>query len=229
MSKTSMCLVLLLAEAALHKRKVAARICFWLAVAVLLVCGNGRVDAALARHLERRYLPPQPVPAADCILVLGGGTVAKIPSRPTVELNEKGGRVLYAAHLYRQGKAPRILCTGNVGTGGVALRPEAEDMKELLEMMGIPADAILLETRASDTHENAKNSLALLRERNFRRVLLVTSAMHMPRAMGVFKKNCGGIEFIPAPTDFRTAERIQAVVPEAQKAGPNTLQPGAFL
>jgi uncharacterized SAM-binding protein YcdF (DUF218 family) len=207
---TSMCLVLLLAAAALHKRKVASRVCFWLAVAVLLVCGNGWVDAALARHLERQYLPPQPVPAADCILVLGGGTVAKIPPRPTVELNEKGDRVLYAAHLYRQGKAPRILCTGNVGTGGVALRPEAEDMKELLEMMGVPADAILLEAKASDTHQNAKNSLALLRERNFRRVLLVTSAMHMPRAMGVFKKNCGGIELIPAPTDFRTTERIPA-------------------
>jgi len=77
--------VLLLAAAVLQRRKVASRICFWLAVAVLLVCGNGWVDAALARHLERQYpslasqpstLSPQP-PQADCIVVLGGGTVEK--------------------------------------------------------------------------------------------------------------------------------------------------------
>jgi uncharacterized SAM-binding protein YcdF (DUF218 family) len=227
---TSLCLVLLLASAALQKRKVASRICFWLAVAILVVCGNGWVDAALVRHLERQYPPltsqpstlnPQPRVAgsewqvaraseADCILVLGGGTVAKIPPRPTVEVSEAGDRVLYAAHLYRQGIAPRVICTGNVGTGGVASHPEAEDMKELLVMVGVPADAIILETDAANTHEHAKNLQALLRERNFKRVLLVTSAMHMPRSMGVFKKDCAGIEFIPAPTDFRIAEQIPA-------------------
>ena len=215
---TSLCLVLLLAAAALQKRKVASRICFWLAVAVLLICGNGWVDSALARHLERQYPPltsqpstlnPQPS-GADCILVLGGGTLAKIPPRPTVEVSEAGDRVLYAAHLYRQGKAPRVICTGNVGTGGVAPHPEAEDMAELLEMVGVPANAIILETNASNTHQHAKNLYALLRERQFHRVLLVTSAMHMPRSMGVFQKDCAGIEFIPAPTDFRVPDRIPA-------------------
>jgi uncharacterized SAM-binding protein YcdF (DUF218 family) len=144
--------------------------------------------------------------------VLGGGTEAKIPPRPTVEVKEAGDRVLYAAHLYRQGKAPRVICTGNVGTGGVALHPEAEDMKELLELVGVPANAIILETNASSTHQHAKNLQVLLRERSFQRVLLVTSAMHMPRAMGVFKKESAGtgIEFIAAPTDFRITEPIPA-------------------
>jgi uncharacterized SAM-binding protein YcdF (DUF218 family) len=105
-----------------------------------------------------------------------------------------------------------VICTGNVATGGVALRSEAEDMRELLEMVGVPADAIILETDASNTHQHAKNLQALFRERNFQRVLLVTSAMHMPRAMGVFKKDCADVEFIPAPTDFRGAHRGAVVV-----------------
>jgi len=207
---TSLCLVLLLAAAALRKHKVANRICFWLAVAILLAGGNGWLAAALTRHLERQYLPPHSLPMADCILVLGGGTWAKIPPRPTVEVAEAGDRVLYGAYLYRQGKAPRLICTGNVGTGGVAFRPESEGMKELLELLGVPADAIIIEVHSGNTHQHGTNLRALLEERNFRRVLLVTSAMHMPRAVGVFKKECAGIEFIPAPTDFRITDPIPA-------------------
>jgi uncharacterized SAM-binding protein YcdF (DUF218 family) len=75
--------------------------------------------------------------------------------------------------------------------------------------------------RSGSTHQHGTNLRALLEERNFRRVLLVTSAMHMPRAVGVFKKECAGIEFIPAPTDFRITDpipapwyqRLKAVVP----------------
>ena len=207
---TSVCLVLLLAAAVLHKRKVASRICVWLGVAVLLICGNGWVDEALARHLERQYLPPQPLPEADCILVLGGGALAKIPPRTTVEVSEAGDRELYAAHLYRQGKAPCVLCTGKSGIGGVVPHPEAEDMKELLEMVGVPGEAIILETEATNTHQHGTNLRAVFQVRHFKRVLLVTSAMHMPRAMGVFWRDCPGIEFIPAPTDFRITERVSA-------------------
>jgi uncharacterized SAM-binding protein YcdF (DUF218 family) len=150
------------------------------------------------------------VPTADCIVVLGGGTCPKLSPRSTVEVSEAGDRVLYAAHLYREGKAPRIVCTGKVGTGGVAVQPESQDMKELLEMLGVPADAILTEVRSGNTHEHGTNLRALLEEQNFRRVLLVTSAMHMPRAVGMFKKDCGGIEFLPAPTDFRVTDSIPA-------------------
>ena len=95
---TSVCLILLLGAAAFQKRKVASRICFWLAVAVLLVCGNGWVIGALARHLEWQNLPPNPVPQADCILILSGGLQSRIPPRPTIEVGEAGDRVLYARY-----------------------------------------------------------------------------------------------------------------------------------
>jgi uncharacterized SAM-binding protein YcdF (DUF218 family) len=69
-------------------------------------------------------------------------------------------------------------------------------------VLGVPAEAISVETKSRNTYEHAKNAGPLLTEREFRRVLLVTSALHMPRALGVFKRQCPGTEFIPAPTDF---------------------------
>lgn len=253
---TSLAILLLLASALLKKREVARRICFWLAVAVLLICGNGWVVKYSTRYLERQYPVLQdqgpgtkdhglrttdygpktidlssevngqrsmvngpsssPVnsqlsvvsgpPIADAILVLGGGTCPKIAPRPTVEVAEAGDRVLYAAYLFRNGKAPRILCTSGIGTGGIGPRPAAEDMAELLENLGVPKDAIVKETGSRNTHEHGSNLQPMLQEKGFKRVLLVTSALHMPRAMGVFKRSCPGIEFIPAPTDFRAVD-----------------------
>ena len=88
--------------------------------------------------------------------------------------------------------------------------PEKRDpaIEELLQNLGVPKEKIILETKARNTHEHATILCPLLGEQRFQHVLLVTSAMHMPRSMGVFKRLCPGIEFIPAPTDFRAPQRI---------------------
>ena len=205
---TSLCLVLLVAAAVFRNRKRVSRICFWLAVAILMVCGNGWLVGGLTKHLEWQYLPPNPVPLADCIVVLSGGVLSRIPPRPTIEVAAAGNRVLYGAHLFRQGKAPLIFCTGNVATGGIATRPAAEDMAELLELMGVPKEVILKETKSENTHEHAINLFPLFKEHGFKRVLLVTSALHMPRSIATFRRLCPGIEFIAAPTDFQATEKI---------------------
>ena len=157
----------------------------------------------MIRYLEGQHLPPQAMPTADAILVLSGGILGRTPPRQTVEIGDAGDRVLYGAELYRQGKAPQIICTGNVATGGIAPRPAAEDMAELLRLVGIPASAIATEIKSENTREHAVNLCPLLQERQMNRVLLVTSAMHMPRSIGVFRRLCPAIEFVPAPTDFR--------------------------
>ena len=207
---TSVSLILLLASAFFRIRQRVSRLLFWLGIACILVCGNGWLAGALTKNLEWRYLPPSPVPQADCILILSGGVLSRIPPRPTVEIADAGDRVLYGGYLYRQGKAPRVICTGNVATGGVAARPAAEDMAELLEEIGIPKESILTEIKSEDTHQHARNLYPLFQKSKFNRVLLVTSAMHMPRAVGTFRRLCPGIEFIPAPTDFQVTERIPA-------------------
>jgi len=215
---TSVSILLLLASAVLGrwKREKLSRISFWSAVAVLFVCGNGWLVGAMTRHLEWQYPPFDSLPStlnsqpprADAILILAGGIEAKAPPRPTVEVGDAGDRLLYGAYLFRQGKAPQIICTGNVATGGVARRPGAEEMAEFLGLIGIPESSLVREVKSENTREHARNLYPLLKEKQFKRILLVTSAMHMPRSMGVFKKLCPGIEFIPAPTDFHATEPL---------------------
>lgn len=199
---TSVAIALFVA-AAVVRRAALRRLFYSLALAVLLICGNGWVVRSLVLHLEAMHPAPDPVPEADAILVLSGGIHAKTPPRPTVEVSEAGDRVLYGAELYRRGKAPQIICTGDVGTGAIGPRPEAEDMAELLRMIGIPDSAIVLETKAQNTHEHAVNLCPIFEERKIQRVLLVTTAMHMPRSIGVFRHSCPAVEYVPAPTDFR--------------------------
>jgi uncharacterized SAM-binding protein YcdF (DUF218 family) len=197
-----------LAAAVLRKRQLPRCICFWFAVAILLICGNGWLIGTMTKNLEWKYLPANPVPQADCILILSGGILGKTPPRQTVEVADAGDRVLYGAYLFRQGKAPRIICTGNVATGGIARRAASEDMAELLESLGVGKDAIITETKSEDTRQHARNLSPVFREQGFKRILLVTSAMHMPRSIGTFRHLCSGIEFIPAPTDFHVTEGI---------------------
>jgi uncharacterized SAM-binding protein YcdF (DUF218 family) len=200
--------LLLFLTAALSKRKKLSMVCLWMAVAVLFICGNERVVGMFSGALESRYQSPDLIPHADCVLVLGGGILSRIPPRSTVEVNEAGNRVLYAAHLYREGKAPLIICTGASPSGRLGERSEAADMAELLIMLGVPDEAIVTETKARNTHEHALNLCQFFATQHIKRVLLVTSAMHMPRSMAVFRRFCPEIEFVAAPTDFRSAGRV---------------------
>jgi uncharacterized SAM-binding protein YcdF (DUF218 family) len=202
---TSIALFFFLA-AAIVRRRWLRRTFYALALAVLFVCGNGWVVHSMIRRLEWAYMPPNPLPSADAIVVLSGGIHAASPPRPTVEVSEAGDRVLYGAELFRRGKAPEIICTGDVGPASIGRRPEAEDMAELLVMIGIPKPSIVLETEAQNTHEHAVNLCPMFEARRIKRVLLVTTAMHMPRSMGVFLRSCPQVEYIPAPADFRVTD-----------------------
>ena len=77
-------------------------------------------------------------------------------------------------------------------------------MAELAEALGVPPSAMLIEPDSLNTFENAAYTQVLLANLGIERILLVTSAMHMPRSLAIFKKQ--GFEAIPAPTDFYVAQ-----------------------
>jgi uncharacterized SAM-binding protein YcdF (DUF218 family) len=171
------------------------------ALVILFLGGNRWVAMSLKRSLEWQYLPPAEIPKAEVIVLLGGGTEAADYPRQMVEVNGAGDRVFYAAQLYKQGKAPYILLSGgNITWSGNHTSTPAEDMAELLKMLGVPESALWLQTKSQNTHEDAQYSKAILDENHIHRILLVTSASHMPRAVGLFKKQ--GLEVIPLPTDY---------------------------
>ncbi|MEL6223487.1 MAG: YdcF family protein [Cyanobacteria bacterium J06626_14] len=187
----------------LWKRPRIAAISILLALVVILSFSSGYVSKRLARSLEWQYLPPEPVPTADAIVVLGGAMRSSIPPRPWVDVMDSGDRPLYAAHLYHEGKAPVIVMSGGrIGwkNGGT---PESSDMAIIAEAMGVPAEDILEDPTSLNTYENAVNVKQILERENLNTVLLVTSALHMPRSLRIFEKQ--GIEAIAAPTDYRIA------------------------
>lgn len=170
------------------------------ALIVLLIGSNGWVSRSLVRSLEGQNIPPGELPNAEAIIVLGGATKSAIPPRPSVDLSEEGDRILYAAQLYKRSLAPLVIVSG----GRIYWRgrgpSESADMAAIMMQMGVPASAILQEPDSLNTYENALNVKKILDSRGIHRVLLVTSAIHMPRSLLIFQRQ--GIAAIPAPTDF---------------------------
>lgn len=197
------CLVLAVALACRGRRRQATLIIF--SIALLWLGGNRLVGMAIMRSLESRYLPLAQIPRAPVIVVLGGGSRSPDFPRPTAELNEAGDRLLYAAWLYKQGAAPHLLLSGGravwLGSGRV---DEAEVMAQVLEMMGVPRAALWIEDGSRNTYENAGETRRVLAERGITEIILVTSAMHMPRSVRLFERQ--GLRVIPAPTDFQVTQ-----------------------
>ncbi|HHP7229435.1 MAG TPA: YdcF family protein, partial [Xenococcaceae cyanobacterium] len=114
-------------------------------------------------------------------------------------------RLIYAAKLYQEGKAPLIILSGGriawFGKG----KSEAQDMSEILQLIGVPAAAIIEEGNSFNTYQNAIYTQKILEEKNLERILLVTSAFHLPRSLLIFRRL--GIDAIAAPTDFLVSEQ----------------------
>lgn len=174
-----------------------------LALVILLVSSSRPASDWLLGSLEQQNIPAGNLPKADAIVVLGGGTRPKITPRPWVEVAEAGDRIIYGARLFLEGKAPLLIVSGGraewLGEGG---NPESEDMAAIATALGVPATAIAQDATSLNTRENAVNVKAILQQRGLHNILLVTSALHMPRSMAIFRKL--EIEAIAAPTDFLT-------------------------
>jgi uncharacterized SAM-binding protein YcdF (DUF218 family) len=198
------CLLLILALFSRKSRRTQSAFIL-LAFLFLWAGGNRWIAFSVVRSLEWQFLPPAEIPSADVIVILGGGTDSADYPRPMVELSAAGDRVLYGALLYKQGKAPLLLLSGgNIKFLGDSSSTPAEQMAEILELTGVPQSALILETQSLNTYENALYSAKILKEKGYKQAILVTSAIHMPRSVALFRKQ--GIEVIPAPTDFKVTE-----------------------
>jgi uncharacterized SAM-binding protein YcdF (DUF218 family) len=196
--------MVILAGVLISRFRTAGRALLWGAVGLIWVASMPVFSDWLRSTLEWRYLPPEieAYPAADAIVVLGGMVSAPAAPRVDLQVSESFDRLLHAAALFESGKAPVVIASG----GGIAwlgaVEPEAVGMKALLLRLGVPDEAIVMETQSRNTAENALYTGEILRERGIGRVLLVTSALHMPRAMKLFRAR--GIDAVPAPTDMRS-------------------------
>lgn len=160
------------------------------------------VSDTLRLSLEGQFenRPVDDLPMADAVVVLGGG-ITPVPLHwPYPDLGQGADRVWHAARIYQAGKAPRVIISGGRLPWLGERTPESEAMRRFLIDLGVPEEALLLEDQSRNTHENAVYTAKLLQELDLDKVLLVTSALHMPRALATFRS--AGIDAFPAPTDF---------------------------
>ncbi|MBL8330573.1 MAG: YdcF family protein [Rubrivivax sp.] len=205
-----------------------ARRAVWLlgisALAWLTLWSTPGASQVLRRGLESQYpaVPVQALPSAEVIVVLGGGIAPPLlgvpPETRQANLNAAADRLWHAARVYQAGKAPKLLATGGMDEK-VYAASEAEAMAQFLQALGVPRSAMLLEGRSRNTEQNAQFTMQLLREQNIQpRILLVTSALHMPRAMTIFQAY--GFEATAVATDHEGSETThwpwwQAWIPDA--------------
>ena len=181
----------------LGKKIRSVLIISFLSAFILYLSSIKPVSNMLLRPLETTY----PVPSAkiigepSAIIVLSSGAYNK----KTID-GDSFNRLFEGFKLYKKYHIPVIL------SGGYAISTfsVAKIMRNILLEMGVKKSYIITEDKSNDTYQNALYVLKICKRRNFRRVIIVTSAYHMSRAMFLFNKFKGGIKVIPYPTDFKT-------------------------
>lgn len=165
------------------------------------------VSDYLMAPLESRFSKPPTLPAqVDAILILGGGEDLKRSlSWHVSELGIGGDRYIGAAILAKAYPEVPVIFTG--GSGSLRLQDTAGEgsiAKDLLTAVGINADRLIIESQSRNTYENFKLTKPLLPHSEHSRAtyILVTSAYHMPRAVGIARQQ--GINVIPYPVDYHS-------------------------
>jgi uncharacterized SAM-binding protein YcdF (DUF218 family) len=173
-------------------------------VVLLAVCGFSPLGDLLLYPLEARFPPWDPARGApDGIVVLGGGIDADLSaSHGTVVFTRAADRVVEAAALARQYPKARIIYSGGSANLIDADAREADYAAAIFERLGVARDRLTMERRSRNTRENAEFSKQLAAPKSGERWLLLTSAFHMPRSIGVFRKV--GFPVEPCPVDWRT-------------------------
>jgi uncharacterized SAM-binding protein YcdF (DUF218 family) len=208
LAPSNLMLVALVAGLALAAWKRARRLGLglaWMAAVAMIVFGFSPVATWLMHPLEARFpaYAAGDAPVAG-IVVLGGA----IQQDATLELgqpvvNEAGDRLLAAAALARlHPEAPLVLSGGSARIIGADTYTEAQGMAEVLVALGVARERLVLEDRSKNTWQNAVYSREIAAPHPGETWLLVTSAWHMPRSMGVFRQ--AGFPVTPYPVDYRT-------------------------
>ena len=197
----------LLVLALTRRRRLGLAVSFS-GLAILLVGGFLAVGNALVLPLEERFAKGT-LPAAgaqvDGIIILGGFEDGWVSAgRPGLAVNEAAERITEGVRLARAYPDAKVVFTGGVGGLFDFSDGAAGPIGEYLTAVGIDKSRIVLEGRSRNTWENALFTKELVAPENGERWLLVTSAYHMPRSVGVFRKL--GFPVVAAPVDYRTRD-----------------------
>lgn len=177
-------------------------------VVLLAIGGFAPIGLLLENALENRFPRWDPARGApDGIVVLGGALDPVLSRlRGDAALNDGAERVTAIATLARTYPKARIVYAGGDGSLLATAGAEADYVYPLLESFGVARERVLLENRSRNTAENAAFTKELVKPKKDERWLLVTSAAHMPRAVGTFRR--AGFPVEAYPVDWHTPRRV---------------------
>lgn len=192
----------------LLRRFLFGRMLVTLAATVFAICLIFPVDQWAVRPIEDRFpqvrTPPEHV---DGIIVLGG-SIDDLTSedRQTPVTGAAGDRLTTFVALARRYPDARLVFTGGSGDIEQGVTNEAKWVRILFESLGLPDERVIYENRSRTTHENATDSFALVHPKPDETWILITSASHMPRSVGVFRK--AGWRVIPWPVGYVSRDHL---------------------
>ena len=175
--------------------------------------------------LENRFPSPEPLPERiHGIVVLGGATsLATSASRNQPSLNQNAERLTAFATLARRFPDARLIYTGGFRGLKAPAITEGKVATGLLVDLGVDEQRLVVGDGARNTIGNASNALELASPKHGEVWLLITSARHMPRAIGTFRK-AGWQDIIPYPVDYTTNKGARSKVRFNLRAGLNRLR-----
>jgi len=187
--------------AALGRRLMVA------SIALLAICGFSPLGNWLLYPLEARFPRWEASRGApDGIIVLGGSIDANLSeAHGETVVRSAADRVIAAAELALRYPNARILFTGGSPNLVSHDAREADYAGALFESLGVAKARLMMERRSRNTQENAEFSKALVQPKSGERWLLVTSAFHMPRSVGLFRR--AGFNVEAYPVDWRVGGR----------------------
>ncbi len=180
-------------------------------IALLAICGFSPLGNWLLYPLEARF-PPWDASrgAPDGIIVLGGSIDADLSeAHGQTVVRGAADRIIAAAELARRYPNARVLFTGGSANLVSNDAREADYAGAVFESLGVAKNRLIVERRSRNTQENAEFSRAMVEPKSGERWLLLTSAFHMPRSVGLFRK--AGFNIEPCPVDWRVGGRSDLV------------------
>jgi uncharacterized SAM-binding protein YcdF (DUF218 family) len=179
----------------------------------LLVAGLSPLGNALILPLEERFpsFVDDGLPVAG-VIVLGGTYDTEVTNlRGQMALNETGERLIALGDLARRYPDARLIYAGGGSEFTPDTTPEATLVENTAHQLGLAAGRIAYERKSLNTYENAVYAKKIARPKAGERWLVVTSAFHMPRAIGVFRT--AGFPVTPYPVDYRTGGNVSLMRP----------------
>jgi uncharacterized SAM-binding protein YcdF (DUF218 family) len=195
--------LLILGWMLLFKKPAAGKRLIGMGLLIIFFAGSGFLPGIMMRSLENR-IPAGTIPSRiDGVIVLAGMVNMESSRKGLIELTEQSDRIIEGIIMLQKYPEAKLIITGGSGSlkQGENLK-EADYLKKLAISLGVNEERILIERNSRNTHEHALTLAKMLHTKEEGQWVLITSAFHMPRSFGCFKKE--GLNVIPYPVDYKT-------------------------